>query len=71
MLDPFLYEHLDSLFEEHSDEHLDEGLSQIAHARVYGSYAPVRARIFTKINALINSYLMRKSLKFRKDPSFR
>ena len=41
-----------------------------ASARVYGSYARVRARIFTKINALINSYLMRKSLKFRKDPSF-
>ena len=44
---------------------------QIAHARVYGSCARVRARIFTKINTLINTYLMRKSLKFRKDPSFR
>ena len=42
-----------------------------ASARDYGSYARVRARIFTKINTLINLYLMRKSLKFRKDPSFR
>ena len=31
----------------------------------------VRARIFPKINILINSYLMRKSLMFRKDLSFR
>ena len=44
---------------------------QIAHARVYGSCARIRARIFTKINTLITLYLIRKSLKFRKDPSFR
>ena len=44
---------------------------QIAHARVYGTYARVRARIFTKINILINSYLMSKSPEFRKDTSFR
>ena len=42
-----------------------------ASARVYSSCARVRARILTKINVLINSYLIRKSLKFRKDPSFR
>ena len=44
---------------------------QFAHARVYGSCARIRARIFTKKNLLITSYLIRKSLKFRKDPSFR
>ena len=42
-----------------------------ASARNYGSYARVRAQIFTKINTLINLYLMKKRLKFRKDPSFR
>ena len=31
----------------------------------------MRARIFTKINTLITLHLIRKSLKFRKDPSFR
>ena len=39
--------------------------------RVYGSCVRVRARIFTKKNLVITSYLMSKSLKFRKDPSFR
>ena len=42
-----------------------------ARARVYGSCARVRARIFTKKNLVITSYLMSKSLKFQKDPSFR
>ena len=44
---------------------------QIARARVYDSCARVRAQIFMKQNLLITLYLMRKSLKFRKDPSFR
>ena len=43
----------------------------IARARVYSSYARVRARIFTKIFLVINSYLMSLSFKFRQDPSFR
>ena len=45
--------------------------SFVARARVYGSYARVRARIFTKRNLVIKSYLMNLSVKFRKDPSFR
>ena len=40
-------------------------------AHVYGSYARVRARIFTKKNLVVQSYLMSNSLKFYKDPSFR
>ena len=43
----------------------------VVRARVYGSYARVRARIFTKFFFLINSYLINLSLKFRRDPSFR
>ena len=43
----------------------------LSRARVYDSCACVRARIFTKKYLLITSYLMRKSLKFRKYPSFR
>ena len=46
---------------------------KIRHVRahVYGSYARVHTRIFTKTNLVIESYLMSKSLKFYKDPSFR
>ena len=40
-------------------------------ARVYDSYAHVRARIFTKKNLVVNFYLMNLSFKFHKDPSFR
>ena len=40
-------------------------------ARVYNSYAHVRARIFTKKNLVVKSYLVNLSFKFRKDPSFR
>ena len=43
----------------------------VARARVYGSYARVRVRIFTKKNLVVKSYLMNLSFKFRKDPSFR
>ena len=43
----------------------------IALARVYGSYARVRARIFTKKNLVVKSYLMNLSFKFCQDPSFR
>ena len=43
----------------------------VARAHVYGSYARVRARIFTKIFFNVNSFLMHLSFKFRKDPSFR
>ena len=39
--------------------------------RVYDSYAQVRARIFTKKNLVVKSYLMNLSFKFPKDPSFR
>ena len=46
-------------------------LAAIARVRVHGSCARVPAQIFTKKYLLITSYLMRKSLKFRKDPSFR
>ena len=49
-----------------------ESRAQIfCRARVYGSYARVRARIFTKKNLVVKSYLMNLSFKFRKDPSFR
>ena len=40
-------------------------------AHVYSSYAREQARIFTKKNLLVESYLMSNSLKFYKDPSFR
>ena len=43
---------------------------QIAHARVYGSCARVRARIFTKKNLLVTLYSIKRSLRFCKDPSF-
>ena len=43
----------------------------VAHARVYGLYARVRAGIFTKKNLVVKSYLVNLSFKFRKDPSFR
>ena len=39
-------------------------------ARVYSSCAHVRARIFTKKISVITSYLLSKSIKFLKDPSF-
>ena len=42
-----------------------------ASVRVFGSYARVRARIFTKKNLVVKFYLVNLSLKFRKDPSFR
>ena len=40
-------------------------------ARDYGSYEGVHARIFTKKNLVVNSYLINLSFKFRKDLSFR
>ena len=43
----------------------------VARARVYGSYARVRTRIFMKTNLVVESYPMNLSIKFRKDPSFR
>ena len=44
---------------------------QNAKARVYGSYACVRAQIFTKKHLVVISYLMSLSFKFCKDPTFR
>ena len=43
---------------------------QNAKARVYGSYACVRAQIFTKKHLVVISYLMSLSFKFCKDPTF-
>ena len=40
-------------------------------ARVYAPFARVHARIFTKINLVVSTYLMSLSFKFRKDPCIR
>ena len=40
-------------------------------ARVYDSYVRVHARIFTKKNLVVKSYLVNLSFKFGKDLSFR
>ena len=42
-----------------------------ARAHIFTSCALVCARIFTKNQQIILNYLMKKSLKFHKDPSFR
>ena len=42
-----------------------------ARAHVQTFCAHMRARIFTKINFVVSSYLMNLSLKFCKDPCFR
>ena len=49
---------------------LNESSSR-ARTHVYSSYARLHTRIFTKTNLVIESYLMSKSLKSYKDPSFR
>ena len=58
-----------------SDEFLcNENIVQAlrpARAYVYSSNGRVHAQIFTRTNLVIESYLMSKSLKFYKDPSFR
>ena len=39
-------------------------------ALVYAPFARLRAEIFTKLNLVVNNYLMSLSLRFRKDPRF-
>ena len=46
-------------------------LQQNARVHIFTSYARVCTRIFTKNQQIILYYLMKISLKFHKDPSFR